>query len=493
MISQVIQKIRSDKSLRVRLLVVLVSVFFLLVILLSLFKKEYTRYSFLKSDISVNQNFAKLNGGYVYFYNGVGFIKKNIDNGQEEVLSAGKYLPAIKTLDWVGEKGVIVTFGSGFYNTEVEKHIRNNGGRIDSNTKKMTWYIDFSSGTLTLLSEASVVRYLSWYSQLQDKLYFILPQQELVEDSSDSGYQLSSYELGAKSLKVEQDSFQVSGVKEFVECPAAHRDSTSFCLISLNRENPREEVLYSYKDNEGLSEIYKSKNILKKTNSPDYYLTLSTDSSTESQGPGRALEGGALFGNAILVNISVDNIETNLGLDISGAGSAFYIEPSGEFLLLNNFLSRPDTNNDGFFRYVSGKVGSQKVGYKEYSHQSDDGESTQFVRNQGYGNNGHTLMSDFGGNIILVSKEEPGKKYLAKVDISELQPNVDSCVRESSSSGAQFISSSNLFRIFWNEDSDLEQNIRLFSGCLKESQISTFGYNFKYGVTDPSSGRIISE
>lgn len=495
MLNNLILRLNQDKIFRRKIFIATSTLGLILLIFTTLTRKSYDQYTFISTELDDSLNYAYLSSEYLYFYNGNSFLKKSLETGEEQTLSSGQYLPAISSLNWVGEEGVLLNFSSGFYYSEVESILRSKGKRINSGTKDLTWYLDFSTAKLSLVGNLEVTNNLSFYNKDEQKLYFISPQENLAEDNTDSGYQLNSYALQDGKTLIEAPSLQASGIKSLVECPDAIRQSASFCLISLNREDESQEKLFSYSQNK-LSEVYASKNVLKATSNPNYYISIEDKDSidrkqTTDQGD---LEGAGLFGKGILINLKDGvNSESSLGVDLNSGGTAFYLSPENNFLLIDNLLSGKETKDGKPFVYASGEINGQKSSFKKYKAKSVGQKfDSLFIKSHGYSSNGDILMSDFEGKMTLISNNK-NKVSLSSVEQSEVSSSLNSCKKTSNISDIQYFDTSKQFKIFWEDNDNLQANIKVFGKCLDDSRINLYGYNIRYGVVDEDTGKIVSE
>lgn len=492
MFNQVIQTINNNSRLKKYLQVGLVAALLIYLILILWPSKSYQQYEIEDIGLVGSLNFGKLNSNSLNFYNGLSFVSKNLDTGEERVLNAGLRLPVPDKLFWADDKGALLTFKSSFYYSSVENELVASGQKIDSSTKLYTWYLDFKSNKLSLVSKLPVQSSSAVYSAKDDGFYYINDESSLEYDS-DSGpafSQLFFYNISTSKSSVVAELDTIRGMKGLYTCPDKYTDSQT-CLIALDSKDLKVEKLYRVNKSGELESILESKGILLPTSSINSYVTIDLDSS-EQKGSIQE-EGADVFGAATLLGINGESVR--LGYDIGGSGFALWQGNDGKFVNLDNYLSGKTVKSKTPYYYRSGVISGQESASGRYSaNLNGTNFESLFISNSGYSDSGDILMNSYEGKQMLfrpIDLSSNPELYLS--DKNALAQTIESCSNGYAQGDSEYFVDSRTFRLYFADNNNLNTNIKQVSRCVSESGSSTLGYNLNIFVVDERSGRIVSD
>lgn len=198
-------------------------------------------------------NTIESKGNAINVYNGNSFytIDTANNNAMKVVYTPTYRLPTFNTMTWADNKGALLTFKSGIINTPVYDYFTAHD--IDTTSGSLyTWYLDFTTGELSIVGEFDIDGTVAYYSQ-KDQGFFFAPL-DLSESSPDNN-SLWYYDVNKKSSRVVIESFnttiqsmqQCNGQDGSV-CIIGHRSDDNYStnrLVSVSKNSTSATTLYT--------------------------------------------------------------------------------------------------------------------------------------------------------------------------------------------------------------------------------------------------------
>ncbi len=129
---------------------------------------------------------ADLNDNEVVSFNGVSFAKYDLNTNKSTVLLSGSLWPKFGSINWAGDSGAFVTVNGSIYATPFEQFADQYDLYSYSNddlANNFLWYIDFTSGSVRLISNQTVLERSYYYDAKTESAYF----SEVAEAESEGG------------------------------------------------------------------------------------------------------------------------------------------------------------------------------------------------------------------------------------------------------------------------------------------------------------------
>ena len=442
----------------------------------------YKGYSVHKTPY-LSSNFATIQGGSIYGYNGLSFYKSAIDNPSKiTTLSSGFHLPVPKTVYWAGDDGAVLTFADqGVSGSLLEVQMGALGREVDEQTLEYVWYFNFSDHTLTLVDEFGFASPAFYYSPAKHGFYYIKYGKPVSESHGFENAALSFY--STKSL-TSQSVSEVVGNEEATTYIGPCKDTETVCMIKdLNGmyslysvENGKQNKIGKTYDHivataspmlfvGSLHETPKSsenaEDELLKTN---YYVI---DPSTGKQ---TIVSSGRIANNSFVANTSGDGFfyvfettaqdpDDDISL-LSGAKNIFNTLKTKLVRFTN------DTKQAGVSTSLAiiGPVSSNDAGFMLFQ----DVDATYLIAPQGYDYESPRPSPQKTESLL----KECFEKYTKYHDFTEELGQ---------------------FKVGVAYDDNYHKNIEAFSGCVATSSPqSQIGYDFIFVGLNPIDGRFVT-
>ena len=207
----------------------------------------------------VKSGSVQLVGDSYYIYNGAAFYSVKSDNFKSvRVLANSQKLPRPTSINWVGNKGVLVSFGGSFINTPISEQQVGYYDRTNS-----TWFFDFSTKKLSFITKGSLLNQQGYFNG--DSSYF------LVIDNTTSIMRLVRYlpEKKQVSTILELDS----SVKT-AWVTGCYQNSGDVCLGTTEGDVSRKSKVKKIDNNGTVSDIFTVDGRIIQTNKPNSYGVL---------------------------------------------------------------------------------------------------------------------------------------------------------------------------------------------------------------------------
>lgn len=456
-----------------------------------------------RTNLQLRQNFGYLRGPDLYAYNGAAFYKKNLANDNLTVLHSGSKLPNVSNMFWANDKGALMNFDGSFLLSRVEKTLLNNNSFVESATEGITWYMDFKTGELTQASKQPVTLRLAHYDQKANGFYFVPdyynyqgPEVEGIDIYSENLLEIRFFDISRGRSKVLARNLDLSDIKALTSCPGY-----KVCLIGRGIQNPQSERLYGLNENDQLKELINSGGRLFGTSRNDMYVAVglgedeSTDTTEHSHDSEEHIPEDVVYSEEPAVLHKLQGSESiELGFDVGSSDlvTGFYGELEYFALTPQQSISGEDDDLD---YYIAGRLdpsfsGNPEVVEKPLLFEDESSFDEGLLSAVSYSIS-DTLLTDIDGNQLLFTPGKPETLFPADKTAAEMI--VKDC-SESAVKTRDYFEEEKLFRIYFNDNDNFENNIKRFSQCLGGSDFSQVAtYNFYFGALSSLNGRIITD
>lgn len=445
------------------------------------------------TDLNANKNFGDLIGSEVHAYSGLAFYKINVESGDLTILRSGLKLPTPNALYWADSEGAMLNFSGSFWRSRVHDALQSNGQGLSRVTRDYTWYVDFASGTLSLVNELPVNHGLAVFST-DDRGFYYIPDHSRPghhfdhDDTPADTISLHFYDISTKQDEAVLKNLDVTDLSYLGKC----NDTTQkICFIARDKANLGTENLYAVNDDKQVSKIVEVDGRLLPTSDPELFIAAAEEEGRGAESQHEQIDHTESA--AHLRNIR-DSSVTPLGFLIGGSDITTHFMPANVFYVLDSSLfSTPSSRQASMYRAgkisADGKVQTELLPLIYSGGRAFEGG---VLGNISRGNSGHALLTTFdGGQIIFTDQESTGD--ISKVDPQSAQSDVNKCAGITAQD-SQFFEEESLFKVFFNESAGLNASIKSFSDCVINSNSALLiGYNYYFGTLDPDSGRITSD
>lgn len=502
MLEDLIQYFKTRRDQLLKLVLVALSLVLAVIIYQFLFSKDYPKYSVVRTGMKTGQSGVHLSEGQVYAYNGVAFYSTGVDSSTEpNILLSGVRLPKPKQIIWADEQGALVEFQPPFYSTELESKLRDlEVNPYSKGAESLTWYIDFSEGSVSLFSWDSLDPSKIIYSKQDEGFYYIEPSDEEYDAAigAKMPYYLMFFSISTKESSPVSKRFLEASQMSLANCASSFKT----CFIAPNEDG--KSILKGFNAEGRIEKLFSAEGKLVPTNDPDYYLTFITEQGNEdvSEEPVEPLKEIALTrvsdGKTELTGLKVleDEGYATLLPEKDGKRSIY---------ILNNSLTEDKLKNSGKedegrpYRYVSGEldVQSLKVKNKQYTAELI-GEKGFFndlvISSRGLsvaGDNSYQVLSTFSGEAVLMVSSGLSQSTIKVPSQEEVKKAVSACV-SNYDKVVQYFEENREFKILVDYRSNLSEKTSEFVDCLKSSNpMALYGYFFTLAPYDAERGKLL--
>ncbi len=407
------------------------------------------------------------NGNVINVYNGNSFYTVNTaENNAVKVIYTPEYrLPTVANMSWAGNKGALLNFTGGIMYTPVYDYfVAHDLDTISDNY--YTWYLDFTTGKLSLADEYSLESDTAYYSKKDNGFYYV-PSIQYSETEADKN-QLRFYSLDTQQTSTIIDDFNTT-VQSIKQCD---QPNATVCIVGKkNGEAYGKTYLFATsKDSKKLTTVHTQQGEIYQAPLENTYVLLGTPEPYEGVG-------------VIYKKISTLNIATK---------------------------EKHDYNGTMFDRSVA-------VGVKDDTLYLIDGENSEVVwlhSNITPGDSQtNTITSDsahgLDEGIVVVPKQDSANVLIASVsgNVYTLSAHTQPAPAKASQTDSagivgecatQFGGTPDLkdgaYTIFVQEDDDkFTTNIKHIKQCLAKNPAIMVGYTYEYKGISGVNGRISTD
>ncbi len=404
-------------------------------------------------------------GDTINVYNGTSFytIDTANNNAVKVIFTPNYRLPEILSMSWADDKGALLNFtGSGLTHTPVFDYLFEHD--IDYyDGDYYTWYLDFSTGELSLVGDFNLVGDTAHYSAKDDGYYFVPDIQ--FSGTRDTINQLWFYSLESGESSVVVSSFN-NDVSSITSCD--YQGNTVCIVARKTSEAYGDAYLYATSvSNKKLTTVYKQQGDIYPTPLSDTFVLL-----------GEAEEYNDV--SVIYKKISTLNISSNKTVDYSGsvfANSAVVGIDNGSLYIVDGETSEIVWLKSNVI------VGDSQVN----SVDSEDLEDGMMLMSNQSGNN--VIVASMTGDIYLLSSKNSASP--TKDSTESAAALIGGCTNKYNGS---FSSDSSKYTIFIKDDeSSFVSNIAEIKKCIAQHPSLMVGYTYEYRGVSGVNGRISTD
>ena len=214
---------------------------------------------------------AEIVGNDVYSFDGIVFSRTDMHTGVRTIVSKPVRYPDINTVWYAGEEGAFATFKGGFDSTPAEKYVYKYnllGASETDVSENYLWYIDFSSGDISLVnadySDKKFV-FVNQTSQMAYLLFVRSGQEDGTSDVPNKVSQIDEYNMQTKTITKTVALSDVIDSTGIVPCSTG-----DFCMA--NTFNDQKSVFQSYSAGAVKTLLSGVGNVYSATNKSDVFL-----------------------------------------------------------------------------------------------------------------------------------------------------------------------------------------------------------------------------
>lgn len=474
-------------------LVVLAVAGFAVLIALWLSRPDPKAYELSSTQLKSDTQFGHLSGSDIYAFNGLSFYKINTDTQAVTVLLSGRKLPTPSRIHWAGSQGILVNFKQSFYRSQVDEALQSMGLALNRDSQDYTWYLDFASGSLKLVSKLPIKADLAVFSADEQGFYYIPDYSNAGDFGHEAGAPdptktpLLFYNLATGQVETVSNDLAVRDVSYIGLC-----SSYRLCLIDRTAAGHK---LLAVEQTGQTKSLVDARGRLFPTNNGDLFVKLDDDLVIQEHARGGTNETpeDVDFDEtpARLYDVR-DGSEKDLGFTVGNSEIVMHLEASGDFYVIDNLLASPDNNTPS--RYRSGVLKGDSASSKLLPLRlSDDEDFTNVpILGASHGGSDQSLLTGLDHTqLLFAAKDRVGGFSLA--ESSAVQAAIDSCGAAVIAS-SQYFSESRLFKVYFADEPDLAQHLQTFGDCLSDNGAPVLlGYSYYFGTVDPVNGRITSD
>jgi hypothetical protein len=445
----------------------------LLFALLTRTTATYQQPSMYATSLAADKDFAHLNGSSLYAYNGLAFYKINqAARDKVTILNTGLKLPTPSNVYWADSKGALMTFKQSFISSAIEKKLTALGYAVTPATQAYTWYLDFATGSLQLVSTSSLQANQVLYSASENGFYFFA-------DSGNGVKQLFFYHTDSGHTDTLIKDIQLASVSDLQKCSGNLR----VCLTGYDNTDQTAQNLYGVTKTGSLQTLKKSNGFFITTNINDKIITVKNPANTNSHEPDTDFQGGP----AELFDVKSQSSES-LGFDIHSTDASAHYITGNDFVVFDY-----GTQDKKSVAYTSVTVNSRgHLSGKLFTLAKSDGSSfDNTITSVDQNGIGDALVTADNNNQFIFSTQK--HQATAIVTAKTAQSIVDTCLK-GTTGNSQYFEDLRLFRIFFDYDAGFNRHIQTFSTCLGDANDTPMtGYRYTFGGIDPTFHKIVTD
>ncbi len=490
MLIEILNQLWLKRWVRVATTIVLV-LFIAFIVSLIFNRKSYQAFGPFTTPFSQTQNFSHLQDSSVYSYNGVGFYKLNLDNNQITMLQAGSRLPLPSQISWAGDQGALINFSGSLYDTRVQEALAARGEPINKAAQLYTWYLNFKTNDLSFVSKYPVRKGLSVYNEQQNRIYYVPDYQAYLDKFRETELNLDKFSLNYYDVVANADKALVEDLKTVDVIGLFSCSKMSICVITIPPDaTTKTDVLSVSADGRTTVALDDFDGRVFASNNPALVVRVPNVSDTGIKDNYREVD--AAEGEVFLYNLETKQ-ENSLGFTLGNSALITNFDGQDFYVFDTNQFSTPGQQEHYYRAGVLSKKG--KPSTKQVSITADDKNQSRtgvYLDFASFGSNGRTLLAPVSGNLVLFGKLDqasnikPAYSNEAKKLVAQCQVN--------SKPEYQYFDATKQFRILFPQTANWQAELNKFSACLSTKALDAMvGYNYQFSLTDPVSGRLVSD
>ena len=437
-------------------------------------------------DISLSsEGFPSLQGDSIVYYNGVAFVRADLNSGKSSVLSKPMRLPNITSLHVVGDSGALATFSGSLSTTPAEWFLSELAvdSLDDTIMSSILWYIDFKSGEISTVPTSSVDNAAYYYSPNNKNAYYVSAYIPPLETGEASPLRSTAERILYKLSSDSNEPVEVAKITEAGQTGQYVFPCLEYEICVVTKDNNQKNVLYGF-DNQKLSKIFESSDLLLPTGDPDKllsYKTFATDKKTNVDDTSVTGDDTEYY----LYSIADKKIQKT-GIRVGGVvGLVPLVNKNSLTLYLN--INSTDLNT---VHRTPSVVGVANVSKSSKNTPDTTPKNTilapSFATTYSYDKPQLITSSNKSSTLYAGPGKLPTKP---KTPPTEL---IQSCVQQHGSE-VEYTAMHSLYTLYVPVSGAFAATVEQIGDCILKNPSDTFGYTFQVMGTSPESGRIITD
>lgn len=480
LLENILEYIREDPR-RAKIVKVVGFIFLLLIVITILFNIPTSRPLQIRNIDLPGRSFARQDGKFLRYFNGLAFVKTNLQDTSSTIISKGMLLPSITQVYFVDDKGALVSFeGTRIYSSRLAKY--NDSMHLDYFEKEawsnLLWYVNFSTGDITPVEGNAPSTPQTVVGSNRTSIFYVAKQ----EQQNDSNYNDDDQESPRFSLfsldTTTQQRTVLAALPEKTDAvlSVARCHDAGVCVISYANDSYN---LLAYKDKKLIS-ILTTKDTILPTNDLKKFVIVKGFVDYNDHG-GDTPEDSTVVSKATAYEYDISTKKTSvLG---AGVGEASHVFP----LVGTSSLSLYSVNNSSELSIYHQTPSLLFLPTVSTTAVAILGEKIPVeVRDYAY-DTGEMLLATKDNSVQYVGRGSiPPKPAEPPTNL------VNTCATQYKSEAA-YTAISSLYTLYIPYTDSFESTVDQLSKCLLRTPNSTFGYMFQVMGTDPDSGRIVTD
>ena len=418
-----------------------------------------------------NTNLAKENisvfNNKIRAYNGVSFYEIDpISDTKPKILYTPNFRLPKPSKTVYSDNGVLLNFESGINFSPVEEYFEKND--ISSfSSPLMTWYLDFSDGSFSLVNASDIKENLAVYSE-KDNGYYFVANNNLDADETGSGDSVYFYDLKTKSSSVvTSDSKYI--ISSLSSCD---KDSFNLCVVGQNLDESDGKLSLSAVSKDGsIKTIKKVDGQILNTPDKNVFLNL-TDTSTDG-------EIDVVYKKIDIFDISNDKI-TSFSGEVPDSNLAIS-------KLENNYYFVNGLDNN--LAYLNTGI-SNSVDWRPLPINKDMSINNGFIVYNNLSTNDFILVQQPNGNYYIINNS-PTDQQFNKTKEEQVTKVVNECVQVPDTETS--VSRDGSLYSIYIDYNKLSESIVIINKCLAKNVDNLYGYTYEFRGIDTLNGRVATD
>lgn len=447
------------------------------------------RYSYMKTGLTSNQ-FPTILDNHLYYFDGIGFYKRELSSGNTTLLYSGDLLPKPSHITWVKDTGVLLSFNSSFSPSRVESELRSRSLPINSKTKKYTWFLNFSKNSLDIVDTEPVLNNQFAISSNQGKIYYSRSggTSDTTHGHGSKEFVLYEYDLVSKSVR-SITSDQLINITYVGICDY---QTDSVCVAGTDpSQNITRSLIRFNLDNNSTDLLLKSTSRIYPTSNPSTFLLI--DHTQDDFEHKHDIEDYDYVAEEAYFYNSTNNSKLNLGVKLSGTKFVTHFTDANNFYIIGDVTS----SSDGKSRidYKTGAIENKKISIKNIPLSSIS--TNEYLLNDtllgiSHHSEDKTLINTLSSDFVLILRNGTQVSLGKLSDERDIRSAIEDCLKNLTAD-IEYSMEEKIITLYIPEDKLNGTKFNEASSCLAEKRKGLLNnYTFSVLVKDSASGRLIS-
>lgn len=472
---EVMADLRTTRWVRLGIIAGAVALALLIIYFITISLTPRTKYELTPINQSTQTSFNQLNGNELYSFNGAAFMATDLTKDEPaRVVQSGLKLPIASSVAWAGEKGAVMQFQGGFTYTEVERYLENSGRSLMGDYSDYVWFVDFSDGTVHLITTEPLMSDKVYYSSSDNGIYLAL------QTGNDQPHNLAFYSLENKRLDFVESLPKLATVSSLSGC----LDSDSVCVGATGIMQSDQPTIYQLSNSGAKAEkLISSNGTIAATGNPDIYIIQNLSENSSNTTDNQSQAANSSFEPAKTYNLKTKKYQPIKTDNSSGDVLALVTKDGSDIAFLSQDAGRQYITNT---RTIFGNLTTSSHNLRYDS----DKDFPTIIIPLSYGDSAKSLVADASGNLYIISPEASIKNNFKLAKESDAEAIIQSC-KPAGISDFAIESELKLATIYLPADDNFLENVKKISSCLDDNPLVQTSYNFSYRGLDIADGKII--